>query len=1174
MKAIAKRGVSIALIFALITCSFSTSAWAAGNSVVTVDWNKTYQEIDGFGFTQEEECTYVMEEPYRSEVMDLLFDQEKGIGCSILRTEIGCGESKPTIEPEPGVWDRSGDPRELWYFREALSRGVDKIYGTVWSPPKWMKTNNDWNHGGWVKKQYYQDFADYLAQYVKIYRDEFGIDMYGISPANEPEYPAQWKSCLWSSTQMKDFVENYLYPAFEQEGLSTKIMVGESGFWSDALAKPLLRDSETRHMVDIVTAHQYQGLIIDLPTARENGKHLWLSELCDTTGDYHVEIDDAVGWGKIIHEFMTIPQANAFLYWRGSHATDSNQTLIRLDSNTSYTVPKRLYALGHFSKFVRPGWVRIDATDKAYKDLRVSAYKDPDTGEFAVVIINDDRNNNRVVDFVFEGFTAGYVTPYLTDLDYNMEELEAVPVQNGRFTLSVGAESMITLAGTAGSAPIAQKAYTITDPLNNLDLIHDRTDGWMIETGNGYGRYDNSGSCLRRTEITPQNVTYSFDYLDDFLATIHFCDDISGITFYTSQDGNSFELLETAHTKPVATTKDWHRVQFSPENGIPQGTRFLMIEFSGGADCWNKHLSEISFSGQIASSETPLAHLPAQTDNFHDGENMASSDLQFIYNESYPIENGGFVFHTGDATNSTHFRIPFLWNTTQGNLIAGVDANFGSGGDSAENIDIAVRLKPNAATAAAMEGWLNAVIPDAMHMLDYADEDGYKQKSASFIDAVILQDSLGSGRILLLADAWAWNGGLFEHLNDESGSTRTRAVARGDGFCTIDGKKYLLLSSQNIKGNGDGQTGNINNNTNRSKFNYAADIYGSPNEAGLYPIYHLNGTPRAYSLIASRNVDDSNLSLGAESEYALNRDYELYKNGEMLFTPQKSSDLLHSDKMVPVKIFYEDSELQMYNTSYIMQFYSEDEGATWHTDKIVSGMFKRENSKYYILGPGRGLQIQNGKYAGRLIVPVYYQGSPNAEVIFSDDGGETWQHGDSVPSIYGLSEAAPVEMPDGSLKLFLRNTSSFGGTVIEASSTDGGESWRDVKCTFNNNSAGINCQMSAIQVSKPVVSRKDGREYPAILLSCANLKNRTHGRLFVGLLKEDGTYPNGDSKYHVDWEYQYDVTPTDSLYAYSCLSELEDGRIALIYESSPNNSWDDGLQMTYYQEFELDALLN
>lgn len=415
---------------------------------VDINWNEVYQEIDGFGFTQEEDSTYNMEEPYRSEVMDLLFDPELGIGCSILRTEIGCGESKPTIMPSEGVLDKTGDPRELWYFQEALSRGVDKIYGTVWSPPAWMKTHNSVKNGGWLKGKYYQTYADYLAQYVKIYKEEFGIDIYGISPANEPEFPALWKSCLWSSGQMKNFVQNYLYPTFEREGVTTNIMIGESGFWTDSVAAPLLKDEKTSHMVDIVTSHQYQGGIKDLPLAREKGKHLWMSELCDTVGDYHVEIDDAVGWGKIIHEFMTVPQANAFLYWRGSHVTDSNQTLIRVDSPTSYTVPKRFYALGHYSKFVRPGWVRIGATDEPFPGLLISAYKDPESGKFAIVIINNDRTNDHTIHLNLKEFNADAVTPYVTDANNDMGKLDDIMVNNGTFSLTVGAESMITLTGT------------------------------------------------------------------------------------------------------------------------------------------------------------------------------------------------------------------------------------------------------------------------------------------------------------------------------------------------------------------------------------------------------------------------------------------------------------------------------------------------------------------------------------------------------------------------------------------------------------------------------------------------------------------------------------------------------------------------------------------------------
>lgn len=457
----------------------------AQEPVSVINWDQTYQEIDGFGFTQEEECTYNMAEPYRSEVMDLLFDQEKGIGCSILRTEIGCGESKPTLMPSEGVLDKTGDPRELWYFREALSRGVDKIYGTVWSPPAWMKTHNSVNNGGWLKGKYYQTFADYLAQYVKIYKEEFGIDIYGISPANEPEFAATWKSCLWSPVQMKDFVENYLYPTFEREGLDTNIMVGESGFWSDSVAAPLLKDAATTHMVDIVTSHQYQGRIKDLPLAREKGKRLWQSELCDTAGKYHVEIDDAVGWGKIIHEFMTIPQANAFLYWRGAHETDSNQTLIRIDSPTSYTVPKRLWALGHYSRFIRPGWVRMEAGDEPYKGMLISAYKNPVTGEFAIIIVNDDRENGHIVSFQMEHFLANEVVPYVTDASRNLEKGLAIAIENGGFSLDVGAESMITLIGQGweGEAVIEVAGETgemeiETEPVENMaeDVLESETE--------------------------------------------------------------------------------------------------------------------------------------------------------------------------------------------------------------------------------------------------------------------------------------------------------------------------------------------------------------------------------------------------------------------------------------------------------------------------------------------------------------------------------------------------------------------------------------------------------------------------------------------------------------------------------------------------------------------------
>ena len=96
--------------------------------------------------------------------------------------------------------------------------------------------------------------------------------------------------------------------------------------------------------------------------------------------------------------------------------------------------------------------------------------------------------------------------------------------------------------------------------------------------------------------------------------------------------------------------------------------------------------------------------------------------------------------------------------------------------------------------------------------------------------------------------------------------------------------------------------------------------------------------------------------------------------------------------------------------------------------------------------------------------------------------------------------------------------------------------------------------------------------YPADLLSMAYNTSRTDGRIYVGLIKENGQYDNGSMKYSIDWEYVYQVTEASALFAYSSLVELGDGRIGMIYEASPTTSWADGLRYMYYEEFTMSEL--
>lgn len=98
--------------------------------------------------------------------------------------------------------------------------------------------------------------------------------------------------------------------------------------------------------------------------------------------------------------------------------------------------------------------------------------------------------------------------------------------------------------------------------------------------------------------------------------------------------------------------------------------------------------------------------------------------------------------------------------------------------------------------------------------------------------------------------------------------------------------------------------------------------------------------------------------------------------------------------------------------------------------------------------------------------------------------------------------------------------------------------------------------------------------YPAVLLSMAYNKSRTDGRLYVGLVKPDGTYDDGSTKYTIDWEYKYQLTDSSQLFAYSSLIELSNGKVGIIYEASQTNSWADGLKGMYYNEYDISTLIS
>ena len=233
---------------------------------------------------------------------------------------------------------------------------------------------------------------------------------------------------------------------------------------------------------------------------------------------------------------------------------------------------------------------------------------------------------------------------------------------------------------------------------------------------------------------------------------------------------------------------------------------------------------------------------------------------------------------------------------------------------------------------------------------------------------------------------------------------------------------------------------------------------------------------------------------------------------------------------VDTNLFESDSPFQVWPTDYLYLTTSEDGGATWSVPSIVN--MRKETEQSLLVGPGRGMVTSKG----RILFTAYEftGGDRNSVAIYSDDGGKTWTRGQSVSS---TSSEAVVTEANGKLYMFTRH----GGYYT---SEDFGATWS------NRQNMGINycqtCQLTAITYPKKI----DGKT--AILFAAPSATNRAAGKIFVGLVQDDGT---------LDWKYNYSINGS-AYYAYSCLTILPDGTIGLLYES-------DGTVITY-EDFDIE----
>jgi len=389
-------------------------------TIISIDPDKKFQQVIGFGGAFTEAAAYTLQKlspENRQKALNAYFHPEKGIHYTFCRTHINsCDFSlgnysycdiKDDIELKNFSIER--DKKLLIpLIKDALkiSGKPFKLFASPWSPPAWMKTNNQMNHGGALKKEYYDVWALYFVKYIKAYAQE-GINIWGITVQNEPEVTQPWDSCRYTSKQEAEFVKNYLAPALKSHHLDhIRIMVWDHN--KDRIyerSKEIFSIPDVSDMVWGIAFHWYDGNHYEELTKTHNDfpdKHLVFTEGCIEGSP---QIDDWKIGERYGHDIISDLNnwTVAWTDWNmvldeqgGPNHVDNfcNAPIIAHTKEDKLYFENSYYYIAHFSKFIMPGAVVIGCNSNN-SNLEAVACQNPDTSIILVVL--NQKNND--IDF-------------------------------------------------------------------------------------------------------------------------------------------------------------------------------------------------------------------------------------------------------------------------------------------------------------------------------------------------------------------------------------------------------------------------------------------------------------------------------------------------------------------------------------------------------------------------------------------------------------------------------------------------------------------------------------------------------------------------------------------------------------------------------------------------------
>jgi glucuronoarabinoxylan endo-1,4-beta-xylanase len=448
---------------------------------VTIDWTNVHQAIDGFGATSTNDAGSAGVTLLTSAQSSFFFGTGNGqIGLSILRVgppngafAYGAGNCTTVSTSCAGAYTSD--------VAFATSFGA-RIYVEPQSPPAIYTTNGSVTctangGGGTIALAHYNDYATWIVNFIKSLQTFQRANILALNAQGEPDFcDSASPGITLSSQQLHDFITNSLGPALVSNGLSSALLLmsDSSKYGSIGIGGTCGTDPSCMSFVGGAAWDDYDATVT-IPTDTVNptpypagwissGKHYWQAEIsCQSGGggpsfcnaSFDPSMTNALGWAALLDHRFAIDNVNAWLYFWFllPQSVNSGEALL---ANDTGAVPLRTYVIGQYSRFIRPGYFRIDATHNPRTGVSVSAYQNTTGGNLTVVATNYTGSPVTQAFNVVNAPTFTSVTPYITSATQNIQAQGEQSVSSNSFTYTLPADSVTTFVGTSSgsTAPV------------------------------------------------------------------------------------------------------------------------------------------------------------------------------------------------------------------------------------------------------------------------------------------------------------------------------------------------------------------------------------------------------------------------------------------------------------------------------------------------------------------------------------------------------------------------------------------------------------------------------------------------------------------------------------------------------------------------------------------------